>query len=104
MLSPIFIHAPVRGAMEVSMPNHEEMMRDFDQHLHDAWSAVSDLHEFLSPLHRDGVIRFGIYDGQTERMLERLVKTCDWLSNARGNWNPTLCCGGLHSPCLAATE
>jgi hypothetical protein len=86
------------------MSNHEEMMRDFDQHLHDAWSAVNALYEFLAPLNRDGVIRFGIYDGQTERMLVRLVTTCDWLSNYRGNWNPRFNCGGLHSPCLAAPE
>jgi hypothetical protein len=87
------------------MSKQEEIMRDFDKHLHDAWTAVNDLHEFLAPLHRDGILRIGIYDGQTDRMLERLVKTCNWLSNYRGNWNCYWPCGATKwSPCLSSPE
>jgi hypothetical protein len=89
------------------MHNPEEIAQDFDTHLHNAWNGINDLHEFLSALHRDGVLMHlgrNPYDGALERKLARLCEICNWLSNSRGQWNYDLNCCRLHSPEVADAE
>jgi len=58
-------------------PTNEHIERDFKRNLDEAWSAVSDLYDFLVALHQDGLLIS--YTMTEERALKSLAETRDGL-------------------------